>query len=122
MQWNLCIFSYKQKSSKVIREQPIYMVFEDLLMQLFQLCGECGHPTQDIINKDDVSLIEIVQKCRKCGCVKTWTSHPYTRRLPDGFILISCAILLSGALPSRVLKVLSFNNLLSIFVVTRKAT
>ena len=104
MQWNLCIFSYKQKSSKVIREQPIYMVFEDLLMQLFQLCGEYGHPTQGFI----------MQKCRKCGCLKTWTSHPYTRRLPAGFILISCAILLSSALPSRVLKVLSFNNLLSI--------
>ena len=55
-----------------------------------------------------------MQKCRKCGYVKAWTSHPYTRRLPAGFILISCVILLSGALPSRILKVMSFNNLLSI--------
>ena len=99
MQWNVCIFSYKQKNSKGIREQPKYMVFEDLLMQLFQLCAECGHPTQGVINKEDGMLIEIMQNCRKCGCVKTWTSQPYTRRLPAGYILISCAILLSGALP-----------------------
>ena len=67
-----------------------------------------------VINKEDGSFVEIMQKCRKCGCVKTWTSQSYTRRLPADYILISCAILLSGALPSRVLKVLSFNNLLSI--------
>ena len=102
------------KPSKGIREQPNYMVLEDLLMQLFQLCAECGHPTQGIISKEDGSLMEIIQKWRKCGCLKTWTSPSYTRRLPAGYILISCAILLYGALPSRVLKVLSFIKLLSI--------
>ena len=104
----VCIFSYKQKPSKGIREHLKYMVLEALLMQLFQLCAECGHPTQGVISKEDGSLMEIMQKWRKCGCLKTWTSPSYTRRLPAGYILISCAILLSSALPSRVLKVLSF--------------
>ncbi len=54
------------------------------------------------------TCIHIRQTCSHCSHVNDWYSQPFVKNIPAGNILLSAAILFSGALPSRVFRMLKF--------------
>jgi solute carrier family 8 (sodium/calcium exchanger) len=58
-------------------------------------------------------MIFVQQDCSFCGELWTWYSQPYIGSIPAGNLLLSAAILFSGALPRKTLKVFSFLRLLA---------
>ena len=54
------------------------------------------------------SYLRIKQLCSSCGQKYVWDSQPMIRKVPAGNIQLSAAILYAGALPSKVIRVLTF--------------
>lgn len=82
-------------------------MFEDNLLSLFHYCPNCGEETSDITKQTVGTCIHITQKCSHCLQVKEWYSQPFVKsNMPAGNILLSAAILFSGALPTQILRVL----------------
>ena len=96
--------------------QNLYLVFESALLLLFSLCIHCsGHTrVKDIVIG---SFLQIIQTCSRYHKIRVWESQPYIGKIPAGNILTSAAILYSGALPSKALKMFRILNLSTI---TRK--
>ena len=96
--------------------QTLYLVFESALLLLFSLCLHCKSHTS--VKKVVIgSYLRIIQTCSKCYRRRTWESQPYIGNIPAGNILTSAAILYSGTLPSKALKMFQILNLSTI---TRK--
>lgn len=53
------------------------------------------------------TYIHVEQLCQACLNVFTWDSQPFVKDQPAGNILMSASILFSGALPTKVLRVLN---------------
>ena len=81
-----------------------YIVFESALMLLFSTCVRCRNVTKDITKTAIGSFIRIVQQCHNCSHRHVWESQPFIGNLPAGNILTSAAILYSGSLPSKALR------------------
>lgn len=60
------------------------------------------------------TFIQINQKCSSCDSMYTWDSQPHCKGTPVGNILLSAAILYSGALPAKMLRVLKIFGCASI--------
>ena len=89
--------SYKHKG------QTLYLVFESALLLLFSSCLHCSDHTR--VEKVVIgSFLRIIQTCSRCRKIRVWESQPYIGKIPAGNILTSAAILYSGALPSKALK------------------
>ena len=102
--------SYKHKG------QALYLVFESALLLLFSSCLHCSSHTR--VKKVVIgSFLWIIQTCSRCRKIRVWESQPYIGKIPAGNILTSAAILYSGALPSKALKMFRILNLSTI---TRK--
>lgn len=83
-------------------------MFEDNLLSLFCKCRECGEETPDVTKQTVGTCLHIIQKCSHCLRVKEWYSQPFVKsNMPGGNILLSAAILFSGALPRQILHVLN---------------
>ena len=96
--------------------QTVYLVFESALLLLFSSCIHCSSHTS-VKKVVTGSLLRIIQTCSNCSRRRTWESQPYIGKIPAGNILISAAILYSGALPSKALQMFQILNLATI---TRK--
>ena len=77
------------------------------------MCPQCSTPTIPVISKTVGSCIHIKQYCNNLQCVfkRDWASQPYICNMPAGNLLLSCAILLSGSLPNKSLRLFHFLNL-----------
>ena len=53
------------------------------------------------------TFIAVKQHCSHCEHQKLWASQPYIKDTPAGNILLSAAILFSGATPAKILRVLN---------------
>lgn len=53
------------------------------------------------------TYVHVEQHCPVCLNIFTWDSQPFVKNQPAGNILLSASILFSGALPTKVLSVLS---------------
>lgn len=60
------------------------------------------------------TLLIINQTCNKCDGSFKWLRQPFIGSTPAGNLLLSASILFSGALPSKVLRVLQFWGVQSI--------
>ena len=86
-----------------VENQKTYLIFESALMLLFSICFMCRR-TYIVINKATIgSFLCITQICKHCK------SQPYVGKIPAGNIMISAAILYTGSLPIKALRV--FSNL-----------
>ncbi|XP_071950193.1 uncharacterized protein [Antedon mediterranea] len=85
-----------------------YVVFRSMLLSLFTLCQLCGKKGAKAATTCIGTLIIINQTCRACDGSFQWKSQPYIGAIPAGNLLLSAAILFSGALPSKALKLLRF--------------
>lgn len=99
-------------------KQPTYLVFESALMLLFCTCFACKSRFATISEKYTIgSLLHIKQVCSQCNNTFTWDSQPYIRNVPAGNILTSAAILYTGSLPAKALRLFKSLNCTTI---TRK--
>lgn len=83
----------------------MYLVFESALL-LFTSCIYCGHViATDCIKKTIVgTFLRITQMCESCGRRRVWESQSFIGTVPAGNILLSSAILYTGSLPSKALR------------------
>lgn len=89
-----------------IRGARKFIVFEDCLLSLFQVCKSCGSTTT--ITKHTIgTFLRLKQQCLKCMETFVWDSQPFLNNIPAGNLLLSSSILFSGALPTQVIRLLT---------------
>ena len=74
-------------------------------MSLFKRCRNCGCEATGVTRVIG-TFVTITQECSSCSFTFKWNSQPVVKNIPAGNILLSAAILFSGALPAKVLRVL----------------
>ena len=82
-----------------------YLVFESALLMLFATCKFCSSASVDIKRSLNGSLLRIKQYCGRCKQMWCWDSQPFIGNIPAGNILTSAAILYSGSLPTKALRI-----------------
>ena len=107
----LYFFFSEEDSGKPIRalEDKKYIVFESSLMKLFRRCSVCQSST-DTSTFTKGTFLRISQTCHLCGTENNWESQPLIKNTPAGNLLLSAAILYSGALPTKSLRIFEFMN------------
>ena len=70
-------------------------------------CISCHNSCSGDIAYQKGTCIAVRQLCSHCGHKRVWTSQPFIRDMPAGNILLSAAILFSGATPGKVLRLLN---------------
>ena len=86
-----------------------YIVFETVLLLLFQLCNYCHSSAVSVTKQIIGSFLRIIQTCDDCESESIWDSQPFVRDIPAGNILMSSSILFSGCLPKKSLRI--FNHM-----------
>lgn len=71
-----------------------FIVFEDCLDQLLQLCTICRRKCD--IQKNVVGTMLVVSRLCDCGEAFTWESQSLTASMPTGNLVLSAAILFIG--------------------------
>ena len=71
----------------------------------------CHNPCIGEIARQKGTCIAIRQLCSHCGHEWVWMSQPYMKDIPAGNILLSSAILFSGATPGKALRMLNHMQL-----------
>jgi solute carrier family 8 (sodium/calcium exchanger) len=104
----------KEHQGRNLVQERKYIVFETELLKLFSICPACNELCSAAVKRQDGSLIEVQQQCHSCDFTREWLSQPYVRRMPAGNLILSSALLLTGALPAKTLRVLKFANIASI--------
>lgn len=89
------------------------MVFEECLLALFEKCQRCGNETTTT-TRINGTFLNVTQKCSNCSFTFSWDSQPTLKRIPAGNVLLSAAILFSGSLPTKVLRLLKILGCASI--------
>lgn len=93
-----------------------FIVFISSLQKLFSFCHcpSCG--CMDITNNFNTigTMLIATITCISCQKQTPWHSQPYIGDTPAGNILLSAAILFSGATPTKVLRVLSHMSVATI--------
>lgn len=90
------------------------MVFEKNLLELFSKCPECTGEATGTVKSLCGTAVTIERVCHECGVKSSWKSQPFLRRIPVGNLITSAAILMSGCLPSQILRLFNLMNLVSI--------
>ena len=98
-------------------KQPTYLVFESALMLLFSTCFICKSKFVTVEKLMFGSLLRIKQTCSQCSNIFDWFSQPYIGKVPAGNVLLSAAILYTGCLPAKALRMFKTLNCAAI---TRK--
>ena len=88
-----------------------FIVFESKLLDLFHVCSVCCAEITGAISKRLGTLVHVQQKCSSCGYVRNWNSQPYLGTMPSGNILLSGAVLFSGSMISKVLRLFNIMNI-----------
>ena len=91
-----------------------YIIFENALLLLFTICRFCCAPTADVSKTIQGSFLKIRQQCSKCHHLFVWESQPFHGNIPAGNIITSAAILFTGLLPGKALRMLQVLNCASI--------
>ena len=86
-----------------------FIIFWACLLPLLKLmpCSRCAEMDSIITSTTRGTLLLVYFICRACQFKTQWNSQPYVGRTPAGNISLSTAILAAGAIPSKVLRVLS---------------
>ena len=69
------------------------------------MCPNCHEPGTARVSKVIGTLIHITQVCQSCCFSRVWRSQPYINKMPAGNLLLSAAILYSGAMISQSLRI-----------------
>ena len=105
------------ESDVPVEKKQIYLIFESCLLMLFTICFMCRSTYTSIEKVTIGSFLRIKQICHHCSNKYVWESQPYVGKVPAGNILTSAAILYTGLLPAKALRVFRSMNCATI---TRK--
>ena len=102
----ICRYDESDNDSRKSVTQQMYLVFESALLLLFTTCIYCGHAIASTCIKKTIigTFVRITQLCESCGRRRTWESQSFIGTVPARNILLSSAILYSGSLPSKALR------------------
>lgn len=89
-------------------------MYEKNLLSLFEMCPRCLSPAYGVVSHVFGSLITVEQDCGMCRFHQRWTSQPMIGSIPAGNLLLSCAILFSGSMPTKSLRLFDILNVSSI--------
>ena len=92
-----------QESSRPQKE-PKYMIFHNQLLLLLSICHLCSSNAVTVRSVLKGSMLVAVVQCSHCKSTWEWCSQPKIRGYAVGDILLSAAILFSGNLPSKSLR------------------
>ena len=92
-----------QDSSEPHKE-PKYIVFHNQLLMLLSICHFCLSTAVTVSSVLKGSMLVAVVKCSQCKSLWEWCSQPKIRGYAAGDILLSGAILFSGNLPKKSLR------------------
>ena len=84
-----------------------YIVFRSSLMELSTHCPSCHNTCAGEVAYVQGIFIPVRQHCSHCEHQRQWTSQPRIKDTPAGNVLLSAAILFSGATPGKVIRMLS---------------
>ena len=84
-----------------------YIVFRSSLLELFTHFPSCHNACTGEVAYVQGTFIAVKQQCSHCEHQRQWTSQPHIKDTPAGNILLSAAILFSGATPGKVLRMLN---------------
>ena len=84
-----------------------YIVFKSSLLELFKQCTSCHNDCIGEVAYQKGTFVAVKQLCSHCGHEHTWTSQPHIKDTPAGNILLSAAILFSGATSGKIFHLLS---------------
>ena len=79
-------------------------MFESALLLLFKVCSYCGCLSTQIKKVVNGTFLRVIQTCNDCGKKRVWESQPFIGPRPAGNVLLSSAILYTGSLPSKALR------------------
>ena len=99
--FNIPIIFSSHSKSLPFHQSKKFIVFEDCLLSLFVNCHKCGQETTEVTTKIIGTFLHIEQHCSTCLNVFTWDSQPFVKNQAAGNILLSAAILFSGACRPR---------------------
>ena len=85
-----------------------YIVFKSSLMELFRKCISCCNECVGEVAYQKGTFVAIKQICSHCGHQRLWRSQPHIRDTPAGNLLLSAAILFSGATPGKTFRLLGY--------------
>ncbi|XP_063052185.1 uncharacterized protein LOC134446823 [Engraulis encrasicolus] len=88
----------------------VFLVFWECLVTLFSAwcsCGLCPSRSLSWQCKEVGTLLQVTIRCEDCGNQGQWNTQPFFGRTAAGNVLLSAAILFSGATVTKVLRVLS---------------
>ena len=91
-----------------------YIVFKSSLLELFKQCTSCHNECIGKVAYQKGTFIAVKQLCSHCGHKRTWSSQPHIKDTPAGNILLSAAILFSGATPGKIFHLLHHMQVASI--------
>jgi hypothetical protein len=83
-------------------------------MSLFERCPSCAQPTIADVLYIKGTCVTISQSCAFCDHQRVWSSQPYIGAIPAGNLELSCALLFSGSLPTKTIRMLQFLNMATI--------
>lgn len=92
------------------QEDSKYIVFEQQLLELLKWCPECGEVIVKKEKNTQGTLLCVMVTCIK-DHVCTWRSQPMLKRMAAGNLLLSSAILLSGATFTKVASIANIMKL-----------
>jgi len=91
-----------------LKEEKKYIIFWSSLVKLlaFYCCSFCGSRDITAARRECGTLLIADLRCRRCHRSTMWHSQPYLGTIPAGNILLSAAIMFSGAAVKKTLQVL----------------
>ena len=104
----LVLYSYRLETHL---QEKKFIVCEDQLMDLFKICPKCCGSANASIAHTVGTLIKVNVTCELCQHSYSWYSQPFLGSVPAGNLAVSSAILYSGALPTKVLRLMNFMNI-----------
>ena len=101
-----------------LEKQMTFLVFESAFRLLFLNCVACASAFVSIKRHIIGSFLSIKQVCNQCNNTFVWESQLYISNIPAGNLLTSAAILYTGSLPAKVLRIFKTLNCATISKVT----
>ncbi|XP_070211159.1 uncharacterized protein [Littorina saxatilis] len=84
-------------------QETKYLVFESKLEELLSVCRKCSSICQVMRKGVEGTAVEYCCSCEHCNHKFTWTSQPYSKRLPLGNLVLAAAVFFTACSPSRLI-------------------
>ena len=81
-----------------------HILFLISTLLLFKVCIFCGLSSRQVKKVVNGTFLRVTQLCNDCGRKRVWESQPFIGPRQAGNILLSSAILYTGSLPSKALR------------------